>query len=143
MNRILAIALIFASTLFVAGTSSAQEHRVKVTVPFYFTVGDFTVPAGTYMIDSAANAPDVLVLWNLQKGIKVVTTGRPNQSNPERISALVFHKYGNQYYLSQIRTEGASINVDFSATKAEKMARARIEMAGRFVDDPVLIALNQ
>ena len=62
MNRMLAIALVLASTLIAAGTSSAQEHRVKVTVPFYFTIGDFTVPAGTYMIDSAASSPDVLVL---------------------------------------------------------------------------------
>lgn len=143
MKRILAIALVLVSTLFVTGTSPAQQHRVKVTVPFSFTVGDFTLPAGTYTIDSAANAPDVLVLRNLIKDVKIVASGRSNQSNPQRISALVFHHYGNQYFLSQIRTEGASINVDFSTTKAEKRARAQYTIAGRTVDAPVLIALNR
>lgn len=143
MNRILATALVLASTLVIARTASAQEHRVKAVVPFYFTVGNFTLPPGTYTIDSAASSPDVLVLRNLDKGMKVVAMGRSNQGNPERVSALVFRKYGAQYFLRQIRTEGASINVDFSATKAEKRARERIEMAGRFVDDPVLVALNQ
>lgn len=143
MKRILAIALVFASTLFILGTSSAQQHRVKATVPFDFTIGDFTAPAGTYTIDSAANSPDVLVLRNLAGDIKIVATGRPNQSNPERVSVLVFHKYGNHYFLSQIRSEGASLNVDFLATSAEKRARARYTVAGRLVDDPVLIALNR
>ena len=59
MQRILAIALVLVSTLFVAGTSSAQEHRVKATVPFSFTVGDFTLPAGTYTIGSSANSPEI------------------------------------------------------------------------------------
>jgi hypothetical protein len=148
MKRILAIALVLASTLVVAGASSAQEHRVKATVPFNFTVGDFTVPAGTYTVDSTAISPDVLVLRNVDKDIKIVTTGRSNQSNPQRVSALVFHKYGNQYFLSQIRSEGASINVDFPVTKAEKRAWTRVtwtqaKLAEPIVSDPVLIALNQ
>jgi hypothetical protein len=143
MKRILAIALVLASTLVVAGTSSAQDHRVKATVPFRFTVEDFTLPPGTYTIDSAANSPDVLVLRNLEKDIKIVSMGRANQSNPQRVSALVFHKYGTQYFLSQIRSEGASINIDLSATKAEKMARTQVLVAGLSVDDRVLIALNR
>lgn len=148
MNRILAIALVLASTLIAAGTSSAQQHRVKATVPFYFTVGDFTLPAGTYTIDSATNSPDVLVLRNVDRDIKIVTTGRSNQSNPQRLSALVFHQYGNQYFLSQIRSEGSSINVDFSPTKAEKKAWTRVtwnqaKLAEPVVNAPVLIALNQ
>jgi hypothetical protein len=142
MKRILAIALVLISTL-VVGTSSAQEHRVKAIVPFYFTVGDFTLPPGTYTISSAANSSDVLVLRNLDKDIKIVATGRSNQSNPQRVSVLVLHKYGNQYFLSQIRSEGASINVDFPTTKAEKRAWTQFTVAGRFVDDHVLIALNR
>jgi hypothetical protein len=143
MQRILAIALVLVSTLFVAGTSSAQEHRVKATVPFSFTVGDFTLPAGTYTIGSSANSPDVLVLRNLEKNIKIVTTGRSNQSNPQNIDALVFHTCGNKYFLSQIRSEGASINIDFSATRAEKRAWTQYTVARRLVDAPVLIALNR
>ena len=144
MKRILAIALVLASTLVVAGTSSAQEHRVKATVPFSFTVGDRTLPAGTYTIGSSANSPDVLVLRNLVKDIKVVTTGRSNQ----RIDALVFHMYGGHYFLSQIRSEGASMNIDFSATKAEKRAWTQVtwtqsKLAEPIVNAPVLIALNQ
>jgi hypothetical protein len=82
------------------------------------------------------------------KDIKVVTTGRSNQSNPQGIDALVFHMYGGHYFLSQIRSEGASMNIDFSATKAEKRAWTQVtwtqsKLAEPIVNAPVLIALNQ
>jgi hypothetical protein len=141
MKRILAAALVLASTFIAAGTSSAQEHRIKTTVPFTFTVGAFTLPAGTYTIGYAANSPDVLVLRNWDKNIQIVAAGSAHQSNPQRLDALVFHHYGNQYFLSQIRSE-ASINVDFSPTKAEKLARTQVLVAGRLVDDSVLVALK-
>jgi hypothetical protein len=143
MNRILSIALVLASTLSAAGTASAQDRRVKATVPFNFTVGDQTLPAGTYIISSTMNAPALLAVRNWDKPINILTMGRPNEGNLVSVNVLVFHKYGNQYFLSQIRSEGASMSIDFSTSKAEKKARMQVEEAGRFVNDPVLIALNQ
>jgi hypothetical protein len=143
MKRILAIALVLASTLVTAGTSSAQDYRLKATVPFNFTVGERTLPAGTYMIGSAPTSPEILTLMNWQGGVNILAVGQPDSYNPKRANVLVFHKYGDQYFLSEIRSEGASMNIDFAVTKAEKRARTQVEEAGRFVDDPVLIALNQ
>ncbi len=142
MNRILAIALVLASTLATAAKSSAQDHRITATVPFNFTVGNRTLPAGTYIIGSTSNSPDVLAMRNREKGVSILTMGVPDESNPERANVLVFHKYGDQYFLSKIRAEGASMNIDFTVTKAEKRARTQVEEAGLFVKDPVLIALN-
>jgi hypothetical protein len=143
MNRILSIALVLASTLAAAGTSSAQDHQVKATVPFNFTVGDSTVPAGTYIISSSPNSPYLLSLQSWEKHVNILAMGQTEDSNPKRANVLVFHKYGDQYFLSQIRSDGgASMNIDFSPTKAEKKARTQVEEAGRYVNDPVLIALN-
>jgi len=55
----------------------------------------------------------------------------------------VFHKYGNQYFLSDIFSEGASMNVHFPTTKAERQAKAEVERAGVRANEPVLIALNR
>jgi len=143
MNRILSIALVLASTLAAAGTSLAQDHKVKATVPFNFTVGDSTLPAGTYMISNNGNARELLSLQNWDKRVNIMTMGTPDDYNSKKQdNVLVFHKYGDQYYLSEIRSEGASINIEFTPTKAEKRARTQVEEAGRFVNDPVLIALN-
>jgi len=105
-------------------------------------VGDQTVPSGTYAIGAAELSPNVLTLRNWEKKVNILSLGMPNQTNSGHDNTLVFHKYGNQYYLSEIRSEGASIDVRFPVTKAEKRARAQVEEAGLFVNDPVLIALN-
>jgi len=144
MKRIAAIALLAASTFITAGSVLAQDSPVKATIPFNFTVGSSTLPAGSYTISSRTASGDVLALSNWQKNVNVLTMGMPNQ-NPERSNVLVFHKYetkdGAKYFLSEIRSGGA-LNVRFTATKAEKRAKAQIEEAGLFVSDPILLALN-
>jgi hypothetical protein len=142
MKNIIAIALFVAATSIAARPASAQGHLVEATVPFNFTVGDQTLPSGTYTIHSTTSSPDILAISNWSRKVNLMSMGLPNQSNPRHDSILVFHKYGNQYYLSEVRSEGASINVRVPVTKAEKRARAQVEEAGLFVNDPVLIALR-
>jgi hypothetical protein len=53
---------------------------------------------------------------------------------------LIFHKYGNQYFLSEIRTENSGINVQLATSKEEKRARTQTEVAGLPVNNAVIIA---
>jgi hypothetical protein len=141
MKNFAAIALFVAAT-FAAGSAPAQDHMVKATVPFNFTVGDQTLPSGTYTIGSIRPSSNLLVIRNWDKKVNVLSMGLPNESKPGHDNTLVFHKVGGHYYLSEIHSEGASIDARLPASKAEKRARAQVEEAGLFVNDPVLIALN-
>jgi hypothetical protein len=143
MKRTFAIALIVAATFITAGSAFAQEGQVKANVPFSFTVGNSTVPAGTYTISSRMTSPHLLSINNWDKGVHVLTIGQPDQDNPKLADKLVFHRYGNQYFLSEILCSDSSMNIHFATTKAEKRARTQTEEAGLFVSDPVLIALNR
>jgi hypothetical protein len=142
MKNIAAIALVIAATFFASGPAQAQDNRVKATVPFNFTVGDNTLPAGTYTIGSSVNSSDILTLKSWENRVNVMTLGHPDQNNPKNAEELVFHKYGAQYFLSDIRSSNSAMNIHLATTKAEKRARKQVEEAGLFVDDPVLIALN-
>jgi hypothetical protein len=142
MKNLTTLALFIASAFVAAGPAPAQDQLVKATVPFTFTVGDHTLPAGTYTIGSQLSAPDVITIRNWDKKIAVFSLGQPDQSNPKYTDRLEFHKYGDHYYLSDIHTADGSMNTHFAPTKAEKRARTQVEEAGRFVNDPVLIALN-
>jgi hypothetical protein len=142
MKNIAAIALFVVATFTAAGSASAQDNQVKATVPFNFTVGDQHLPSGTYMIGSGITSPNLLAIRNWDKKVNILSLVMPNDGNRGRDNTLVFHKYGNQYFLSEIRSEGASIDVRFPTTKAEKRAKSQAEEARVSVDDPVLIALN-
>jgi hypothetical protein len=142
MKNVTAIVLFIASAFIAAGPAPAQDHLVKATVPFTFTVGDQTLPSGTYTIGSSVTSPGLVEMQNRAKKVAILSLGQPDQSNPRHENTLEFHKYGNQYFLSEIRSEGAAMNVHFPTTKAEKRAKAEMEEAGLHVNDPVLIALR-
>ena len=142
MKRIAAIALFVASTLLTAGSAVAQDHRVKATVPFNFTVNNSWLPAGTYTIGSNSDTPNLLSIRDRAKSVHILAMGLTDPRDSEKVGKLVFHRYGNQYFLSEIRRGSASMNVHFPATKLEKKARTQTQEAGLRVNDDVLIALN-
>jgi hypothetical protein len=142
MKNIAAIAICIVATFAAAGPALAQDHRVQATIPFSFTVGDQTLPSGTYTIGSQTTSPSVLLIRNWDKKVAILSMGQPGQSNPTNENKLMFHKYGNQYFLSDIRSGGASMNVHLPTSKAEKRAKSQVEEARLYVNDPVLIALR-
>ncbi len=141
MNRIATFALFVAATFITVDNASAQ-NQVKVNVPFSFTVGTSTMPAGSYTIKSDSGSRNLVYLSNWGANTESMALGIPEQGNPSETSKLVFHRVGDQYFLSEIRCESASMNIHFPVTKAEKRVRAQIQTAGLRVDDNVLIALK-
>jgi hypothetical protein len=65
----------------------------------------------------------------------------PDSNEQGRANKLVFHRYGSQYFLSEICSEASSMNVRLSTSKQEKRARAETQQAGLRVNDDVMIAL--
>jgi hypothetical protein len=120
MKRILAIALFVASSLAAAGNLSAQNHQMKANIPFAFTVGSRTLPAGSYTISSPSS--NLMVVRNDQNRMAAASTvhGSDKQSPS---SVLVFHRYGNQYFLEEILDPSNAMNVSVPRSKGEKSAR--------------------
>ena len=142
MNRLSAFAIFVASTVLTALCAPAQDHREKVTVPFNFNVGDRSLPAGTYMLGAESSSPYIIHINNWEKKVHLLALGRPEQQYKQQRNAVVFRKYGGQYFLSTIQSQNASMDIYFPTTKAEKRARKQLEVAGLVSEDPVLLALN-
>ena len=140
MNRIATFALFVAATFITVGNASAQ-NQVKVNVPFSFTVGDSTMPAGSYTIKSDIGSRDLVHLINWGANANSMALGTPEQGDPHQTNKLVFHRVGDQYFLSEIRCADASMNIHFPVTKAEKRVR-QTQTAGLRTNDNVLIALK-
>jgi hypothetical protein len=141
MNRIATFALFVAATFITVDNASAQ-NQVKVNVPFSFTVGTSTMPAGSYTIKSDFGSRDLVYLTNWGENAKSFALGIPEPGTPSETGKLVFHRVGDQYFLSDIRCPNASMNIHFPETKAEKRVRAQIQTAGLRANDNVLIALK-
>lgn len=116
--------LMIALALGVAAISaSAQSYdHITAKIPFAFTVGGKTLPAGTYTVRHLGfNAPALLSLNG--RDSQVIASGFTNAIQASEASAqtkLVFHKYGDQYFLSELWIVGDDTGRQFLKSRAER-----------------------
>lgn len=134
MKRIIAL---FVASIFI--TAGVWAQSVKATVPFGFTVDDMFVPAGTYTISSADHG---VIRIADQKHVYHLSAVLPDLDQAAKANVMVFHRYGNQYFLSGIRSETASMYVRLPVWKAEKQARTQIQEAALPFSSDVTVALD-
>lgn len=104
-----------------AAVAFAQTPRtVKVAVPFDFAVAGATMPAGHYVIDTKGAATIVLHAVDLHKNAIVTTTGA-RTLDPQKDARLVFHRYGNQYFLYQVWIAGLESGRELPQSKQERV----------------------
>src|SRR5215212_1241943 len=99
--RLVAILGIFLG-LAVASVHAQAPSKVEVNIPFEFSAGKTTLPAGVYSIKrmSANN-----VTLRSEDGKSSVILNAPvtnTSSNPNAVERLVFERYGDQFALAQI-----------------------------------------
>ena len=127
MKRTTAIALLAIANFAMAGTSFAQSNGVQATVPFDFTVGNKLFPSGTYTIKPESTNPNVIVIRSHDKPIAALSLVHQDGNKSPNGGKLLFHKYGGQYFLTEILCDRADMNVELSTSKAEK--RAQLQQA--------------
>ena len=110
MKRITAIALFIVAGFVSTGRAMAQDHSVRAAVPFDFTVADKLLPTGTYTITPEASG--VIMIENRDKHIAVLSQTSYDSHESRKGGQLVFDKYGNQYFLSEILCQTAAMNVN-------------------------------
>ena len=138
MKRITSIALFILAGMVSAGSVLAQDHGVRATVPFDFTVGNKVLPSGTYTIEPATE--NVIVIRNREKHIAVMSISH-GDSKQSKTGKLVFNKYGDQYFLHEILCSSVDMSVELPTSKMEK--RARLQEARLEGSPQVFLALNQ
>lgn len=110
---------------------AAQSERSKFTnIPFNFTVGQKTLPAGEYTAEP--NRKDSHNVWLVQRRdgrtSALFTTMPVRASETQEKAKLIFHKYGDQYFLSQIWTPGGNSGRELLMPRLEReLAKNAVE----------------
>ena len=96
--------------LLLSGVSAyAQTVNMKVNVPFNFIANGATLPSGQYMIKSLGTAGNVISIRTPDNKVKSLILARRCESlKASERTKLVFHRYGNRYFLAQIWMSGNS-----------------------------------
>jgi hypothetical protein len=99
--KLTAIFAIFLG-LAVTGVQAQASSKVEVNIPFEFLAGKTTLQPGVYSIKRMSG--NYLTLRRVDGKSAVILNAPLNLTSidPESVERLVFNKYGDQYYLSQI-----------------------------------------
>ena len=143
MKRISALTLLVAAGFLTAGSAMAQQKAITADIPFNFNLNGRTLPAGHYTVESDFNTPNVLRLEDRKDSVHVIVMARPDTTDSQqRDNTIAFHKYGNEYFISSIRSVGSAMNCHLVPSKQEKWARAQKQEAALLTNNDVVIALN-
>jgi hypothetical protein len=122
--RFSAVAVALVLSMVAAGNSYAQES-VKANIPFAFVVGNATLPAGEYQIKdlSMSDASAQLIRRSDGSASMIVLTNAADQKGKDTEPRLLFQRYGDEYFLSQIWS-GATGRQLHESRREKELARA-------------------
>ncbi len=141
MNRNVCLVLsVIALAIVIAAPAAQAQSRVAADVPFAFVLNDHAMAAGHYEVVSRSEK--VALIRDTQSGVAhFLIKSEQVESRYGKGAMLVFNRYGNVYFLSQIWDGQSNIGIQLAPTKREKELRLA---DNRFTSGPevVIIAMK-
>jgi hypothetical protein len=123
-----ALALSFLVSLATLPAAAKSVDGMRAQVPFDFHVGNSLVKAGAYIVKSMSSDEQLLRISGDHGSAATTTNYGAERGNGEGRARLVFHKYGDQYFLAAIW--GAdSTGRTLSESKRERNLRKELTAA--------------
>ena len=138
----LAIGCLLALTVVIPAHAQAAGTTMRASIPFDFIVRGRTLPAGYYEIRRINDEPNGLVIQNInhRRAESMFETEPVYSSKEPNKSVLVFHHYGDSYFLSEVVTAGSETGEELATSRAER--RMRRELASNNAEpETVTLAL--
>ncbi len=120
-------------TLLAATSVYAQSEIIvgKIDIPFSFTIKDERLPAGEYIVKRATqHSADVLMVRGADGGSGQMFMTQPAKSSVRMDQGkLVFHRYGDQYFLHQVWTPGDETVHELHKSRQERAVEREMAVA--------------
>ena len=134
--------LLIATTVLVslsgiiANAQSRSHQQVRVSVPFTFSVGNASLPAGDYVVSVVNPTSDRSVLQFTSRDGKSTTMISTTDVEGWATSKakLTFRHYGNQYFLAQVWMASESTGFATPHSSSERTLRQQLGRAAKKVE---------
>ena len=125
------LALIGLGLLLATASAYAQSGVVKANVPFNFIVNNTQLPAGEYRISPIGIASSAMAIQSPDRKAGLVFSPNACESlEPSKTTKLVFHRYGDRYFLAEIWIGFTGRSLTMSSAEKEEMASGKPREVG-------------
>ncbi|PWT82739.1 MAG: hypothetical protein C5B44_01670 [Acidobacteria bacterium] len=112
----------------VVSANAQSQRRVIANVPFDFVIGDKALPAGEYSANMTTSDASVIVLQRADSNDTAVRITNSILPRPNKTQArLVFHRYGQTYFLAEVWAGGDNIGRQLLPSKQERQMKREVE----------------
>ncbi len=133
-TRALVMAAVMALTAMASTQIAQAQEAVVVNIPFDFAAGKTMLPAGEYSVKvSEVTHALILISRKDSTASAFLSTYAVSTANVQAESKLVFNRYGDRYFLSQVWSEGNSHGRQLlkTAREQEMALTANIQTEGQ------------
>jgi hypothetical protein len=102
--------MVLTVALCVVAAQAQSNTMLKGDVPFSFNIGDRSLPSGEYTVKAMDR--EIEAWYDLNgRGLFFVRTIPAGNVGDLSTTKLVFHRYGDQYFLAEVCSEGVNHQV--------------------------------
>jgi hypothetical protein len=115
---------VLVTLLLAASASLGQSYRgdVIANIPFPFFVANRVLPPGRYIVTAMGDI-DIRMYNSKNQGV-LIPTHRMQGRAPESVGKVVFHRYGDTYFLSEVWVPDNDTGRQLFPSRAEKESAA-------------------
>jgi hypothetical protein len=134
-------ALVLFVALIATSASARTSSSLVVQIPFDFMVAGKTLPAGQYQVERSTQASaEGLSLRSVDGKVGVFVLTSALQSNTRQSdSRLVFTRYHDQHFLSQLWTSGEAAGRALLKSDKERTMERELAKAGEKAESVTII----
>ena len=132
-KRAFVTATLFVVSIVVAAQVVRADEPMLVNIPFAFVAGGVTLPAGEYRVQKLDGSSAVVLISCADASASAMVLSNAAQAKETQTqSKLIFKRYENRYFLSQVWTAGSIRGRELLKSRAEKeiAQSARLETTG-------------
>lgn len=129
IRRLTMLSLISMFTLCaaVASANAQLSYPVRAKIPFDFSMGDKKLQAGEYRFSRVSADGKIMLVSSVDVNTSVFqSTIGTEVLAAKNESKLVFHRYGDQYFLEQIWTAGERGGTEVLESRSERTIRQQL-----------------
>jgi hypothetical protein len=128
MKTLKTFVMTMTAAALLGSTGLYAQEKAVANIPFAFAVSDKTMPAGQYTIQRASKSDvfnvRVQSVATGESAMVLAPSSNASYTTKEDVQAkVIFHRYGDRYFFSEIWTADGSLRGKVQPSKLERETR--------------------